>query len=482
MDLKEFLHAARKSWWLVVILAVVGLAAGVGLTARKPATYASSVTFFVSTPVTSTSGTAFQADQYAQQRVNSYVKLIRSDKVAQAVATDQKLTLSATHIAKKITASAPLNTVLLTATVTDTSPTRARSISTGLADTFPTLVSTLDNASATEATVKLDVVSGPTNPTKVGPRKKLNYAIGLLIGLLIGLAVAALRQLLNTSIRDTEVLDELTGRPTLGLIGFDPAAKKNALIIGGESRSVRAESFRQLRTNLRFMDVDHPLRVVQISSSVAGEGKSTTAANVALVFAEAETNVLLIEADLRRPRVVEFFGLDRAVGLTDVLAGQVKLDDALQQWGQSTLTVLASGSLPPNPSELLGTANMKELITTLRGRFDMVIIDSPPLLPVTDAAVVSAMADGVVVVVRHGKTTRAQLATAVGSLEAVDARVLGFVLNMQPTQRSSRKGYDGYGYYEDAQVGNPAATSAVAAQPAAGKPAAAEDGRTRQAE
>jgi capsular exopolysaccharide synthesis family protein len=206
-----------------------------------------------------------------------------------------------------------------------------------------------------------------------------------------------------------------------------------------------------VRTNLQFVDVDHPIKLIVVTSSIAAEGKSTTATNLAVVFAETGSRVLLIEADLRRPRVSDYLGLERAVGLTNVLAGQVSIDEVLQRWGTDGLTVLPCGSIPPNPSELLGSQNMVDLLTGLRQRFDTIIIDTPPLLPVTDAAVASVLADGVVVVVRYGRTNRAQLAAAVRSLESVDARVLGCVLNMQPAKQAEGRGrYDGYGYYEDA--------------------------------
>ena len=197
--------------------------------------------------------------------------------------------------------------------------------------------------------------------------------------------------------------------------------------------------------------MDKPLGVVVVTSAVAGEGKSTTAANLAVVFAEADIDVLLIEADLRRPKVADYFGLERAVGLTNVLVGQVSVDEVLQEWGSGGVTVLASGSIPPNPAELLGSQNMQVLLNELRQRFDMIIIDAPPLLPVTDAAVAAARADGALVVTRYGKTTRAQLDSAIAVLHAVDAKVIGGVLNMVPTSEARVSSmYNGYGYYEDA--------------------------------
>ena len=215
--------------------------------------------------------------------------------------------------------------------------------------------------------------------------------------------------LLDTTIRQPQVLRTLTEVPVLGVIPFEKSAKKSPLISEGQARSIRAEAFRQLRTNLQFVDVERPVRVLVVTSSVADEGKSTTATNLAVSFSESGRQVLLIEADLRRPRVADYLGLERAVGLTNVLAGQVDIDDVLQPWGRGGLSVLPSGSIPPNPSELLGSPRMLDLLERLKTRFEIIVIDTPPLLPVTDAAVAAAHADGAVLVARYGKATRGQV-------------------------------------------------------------------------
>jgi capsular exopolysaccharide synthesis family protein len=451
MDLRSYLRAVRRRWWLVLIVIVLGAVGGVVQNIRATPLYASHLTFYVSTPA-STNGNALESDQFAQHRTATYVELLSSEKLADRVIADADLPLTRHQVMGEISGTAKVNTVLLVATVRDPIPARSLKIANAVASLFPAMIDELDNTTTKTSTVRLSVVSGPTLlHSPVSPRKKLNIGVGLLIGLLVGLVLAVVRELTDTSIRSAEVVREAVGLPTIGHIQFDTAAKSSALIAGGHVHSRSAEAFRQLRTNLQFADVDHPVRVIMVTSSVAAEGKSTTAANLAIVFAETGRRVLLIEADLRRPRVSEYLGLDRVIGLTNVLAGQVAIDEVLQHSGPDALTVLPSGTLPPNPSELLGSRNMVDLISAMRQRFDTVIIDTPPLLPVTDAAVVSVLADGVVVVVRHGKTSRADLLSAVRSLDAVDAHVLGCVLNMEPAKKSGkdRGSYDGYGYYED---------------------------------
>lgn len=439
MDLKDLLRAIRKGWWMVVIATVLGACVAIGLIVKTAPTYAATVTFFVNTAKVA-GVNPMQSDQYAQQRVESYVQLMSSDRLARLIVMDTQIDESANDVADSISASSPLNTVLLTATVTSTSPRRALIVATSISTEFVKMIGTIDPL------VELQVTSGPTlNPIPVAPKKKLDLALGIVGGLVIGASAAILRELLDTSVRSASGLRMLTGEAVLGSIGRDPKAKKAPLVVDTHAKSVRAEAFRQLRTNLQFIDVARPAHVLVVTSAVAGEGKSTTATNLAVIFAETGRRVLLIEADLRRPRLADYLGIERAVGLTNVLAGQVGVDEVLQIWGRGGLAVLPSGSIPPNPSELLGSEAMTELLQELRARFDIIVLDTPPLLPVTDAAVASVQADGAVVVVRYGKTKRTQVVTAINTLKSVDARILGCVLTMAPMKGTDAYlAYDGY--------------------------------------
>jgi capsular exopolysaccharide synthesis family protein len=278
----------------------------------------------------------------------------------------------------------------------------------------------------------------------VEPRPALNLGLGLVLGLGAGIGLAVLREALDTSVRTTADLQALTGGFPLGQIGFDPNAGRSPLVSQVDPRSIRLEAFRTLRTNLRFVDVDRPARVVVLTSSVADEGKSTTACNLPITLATAGARVVLVEGDLRRPQVAEYMGLEGAVGLTDILIGRSHVNDVLQPWGTLPLLVLTSGPLPPNPAEMLGSTQMSDLVASLRARCDMVLIDTPPLLPVTDAAVLSRECDGALLIVRHGRTTREQVSRSLEALRGVGGRLLGTVLNMAPV--SGPHGY-GYGYY-----------------------------------
>jgi receptor protein-tyrosine kinase len=236
-----------------------------------------------------------------------------------------------------------------------------------------------------------------------------------------------------------------TDTPVMGNIAMDPDAAKKPLITEISSHAPRAEAFRVLRTNLQFVDVDNPSKVFAITSAIPAEGKTSTATNLAIALAQAGQRILLVDGDLRRPKIDSKLGLEHAVGLTTVLVGKIEAKEAIQKH-PSGLDVLTSGSVPPNPAELLQSHAMAELLETLRGDYDVILIDSPPLLPVTDAALLAAQSDGAMIVVRHGRTTKDQLIHSVERLRAVDARPVGIVMNMVPLRRSGDSYGYGYGY------------------------------------
>jgi capsular exopolysaccharide synthesis family protein len=369
--------------------------------------------------------------------VKSYAALLTGDRLAQTIADNRDIGLPASAIRQKISGRVVPDSVLLEVTVTDTDPHRAHAIATKLSRHFVDLVETLETppgAQTPAATVA--VVSGPTlNLEPIAPQPARNLSLGLALGLLLGLAGALLRSALDVTISSAEQLRQLTSTPVLSAIPLEAAAKGSPLIMSEDPQSSFAEAVRHLRTNLRYVDVDQELQVMVITSSVESEGKSTTAVNLALAFARAGQRVLLIEADLRRPKVSDYLGIEGAVGLSNVLAGLAEYDDVVQPWGRHEFWVLPGGFVPPNPSELLGSRAMAELVARVRERFDVVLIDAPPLLPVTDAAVVAKLADGAVLAVRHGHTSRARVTAAATSLRTIDVRLLGTVLTMTPVRR-----------------------------------------------
>lgn len=475
MELRSYLLALRKNWWVLLLLAVVGITGGLVAHQVTPVSYASQVTFYVSTPMPEGANPQ-SAGQFAESRVKSYVELLSSERLAAMVVQRSGVDLTPRQVAQRISAEAELNTVLVTATVTDHSGPRSLDLAEGVADTFGAMVDDLDNQGRSDAIVVINTVSGPTYLGAVAPSLVKYAGLGLAIGLVSGVGLALLREVLDNTVRTAELASALVGAPVIGSIAFDKSSRKEPLILGDKTVSTRAEAFRQLRTNLQFVDLAEPVQVVLITSSVPGEGKSTTAVNLALTFVEAGQRVLIIEGDLRRPQVADYLGLERNVGLTNVLVGQFEADEVVQEWGRDGLHFLASGPIPPNPSELLGSQRMADLVAELRPQYDKIIIDAAPLLPVTDAAVTSPLADGVVFVVRHGSTTRQQVSNATKSLENINARVLGAVINMRTMNRGEQNQYGAGEYYGDEML--TVTETRLAHQPRADAPAHASESPT----
>lgn len=218
----------------------------------------------------------------------------------------------------------------------------------------------------------------------------------------------------------------------------------NELMMMDDPKSMVSEAFRMLRTNLQFVGVDKPLKKIVITSSNPEEGKSVVAANLAISIASTGSKVLLIDADLRRPRVHKLFFLENYKGLSSLLAGDLKMDDVANETPVENLYVITSGPIPPNPAEILGSAKMNQFIEKASSVYDMIIFDSPPVNTVADASILSSIADGVILVVEAGVTAREAAILAKEQLEKINARILGVVLNKA---KQSSEGYYYYYYY-----------------------------------
>jgi capsular exopolysaccharide synthesis family protein len=447
MEIGDFLRVVRRRWVWLVVSVVLFTGTGLAMTLATPPTYASSAQLFVSTSETGTSE-AYQGGLFSAQRVKSYADLIKSRELAQSIIDRQHLDLEPQELAAKAEATAVADTVNLVLTVRDADPHEAQRLTQAYAEGLSDLVRQLETPpGGTQPPIKATIVdSASFSDSPVSPDLKRNLAVAILVGLVLGLGGAILRETLDTRIRSVPDLREVSDVALLGTIAFDSVAAKSPLITAIAPHAARAESFRVLRTNLQFVDVDKQQKVFVMSSAVPGEGKTTTSLNLAISLAQAGTRTLLLEGDLRRPRISERLGIDGAVGVTSVLVGKVKLGDAIHVHDDTGLEVLPCGPLPPNPSELLQSKAMAELVSEVRGEYDVVLIDAPPLLPVTDAALLATHADGTILVVRHARTTRDQIAGAVERLDQVDSAVVGLVLNMTPAKgRAYGYGY-GYGY------------------------------------
>jgi capsular exopolysaccharide synthesis family protein len=278
---------------------------------------------------------------------------------------------------------------------------------------------------------------------------------GGILGLGFGIAFALIRTVSDRRIRQADDVEQKTGVAVVGTIPLVPGLDAEHRLVdtssgkGGKGGNFAvAEALRALRTNLQFMDVDHPPKTIVVTSPLPGDGKSTVSCNLALTLAAAGTTVVLVDGDLRRSMVAKTMGLPGGAGLSDVLAGRATLAEVLQRTPKSNnLLVLAAGSVPPNPSEVLGSERMHTLLADLT-KYATVIIDAPPLLPVTDGAVLTHQADGALIVVSVAKTTYELLDKALDTLKKARGRALGVVLNKAPLRGADASPYS-YEYRRD---------------------------------
>ena len=448
MGLREYWIIVRKRWSVIVSTIVIALFVGAIYVLFITPTYSSTARLFVSTESTTSTSDLLQGSNFTQQRVKSYADIANSPKVLDPVIRDLGLHEIAEDLPKRISSNVPLNTVIIEITVEDESPVRAAAITNRVSQSLIAAVAEIEQPGDGASTpVKVTVIQeGQIPPFPDNPKPLLDMVIALFGGLVLGLGVAILIENLDLRIRNHGDIDSLSTASVLGGIGFDEDATSNPLIVHTKPKSTRAEAFRQLRTNIQFIEAVEGRKSLVISSSVPSEGKSTTIANLAIAVADTGAKVLLIDCDFRKPKQQKYLGIEGAVGLTNFLIDQAKLDDVIQPWGKGKLNVLPAGQVPPNPSELLGSPKMQKLILEAEKKYDLVLIDTAPLLPVTDAAILSKMTGGVVIVVAVGKTTRPQLQGALSHIETVGGRVLGFVMNKIPTKGADAYGYYSYGY------------------------------------
>lgn len=444
MELRDYLRILHRNWILIASVTLAGLLCGGALSILTKPTYVSKTQLFVSIQNSGSAQELQQGNNFSQARVQSYVEIVDSPAVLQPAIDALGLDLSSDALAAKVTASTELNTVLIGISVADQSPVQAAAIAQAVATSLIATVDSLEKPKIGGAMspVGLSVIKPAAAPSAPSaPNTELNILLGFLGGLAVGLGIAFLKSLLDNRIRGEADLRAVTGAPLLGGISFDQDAARKPLLTQTGPQSPRAESFRTLRTNLHFANVSGQAKSVLLTSSLPGEGKSTTAANLAIALAQAGQSVCLVDADLRRPMVHEYLGLEKNAGLTTALVGAADVNELLQPWGEDDLFVLTSGMIPPNPSELLGSSEMRNLIRGLEEAFDSVIIDAPPLLPVTDAAVLSQHVGGVVIVVGSHKLKQQDLEKSLGALDLVGSTVLGVVLNQLP-----QTGPDAYSY------------------------------------
>ncbi len=444
MELQQYLRIVRRYWRSTLATFLLCIALAAAFTLVQSPTYTSSSSIFVTVESGGTAGELSQGATYAERQVTSYANVATTALVLQPVIDELGLNIVPKKLAEGVSVSSPTGTSIIEITASDESAAGAAAISNAVADSLVRSVDELappgpEGNRLVSATV-IDRALVPPSPS--APRPAMNLALGGILGALLGLGQAVLRSILDTRLRTTDDVAQISDAPVLASIGHIDTTAERAADSDG-IQWANAESYRRLRTNVGFVGLGGERRSsMVVTSSVAGEGKTETTLNLARVLAQAGESVLLVDADLRRPQVATRMRIDSALGLSDVLTGRGALPDLVIDIEPGYLAVLPAGTVPPNPSELLGSEAMAHLLATAERQYDYVLFDAPPLLPVTDAVVLAAQTGGAIVVARSGLVRRNQLDSALGLLDAGEVTLLGLVLNDVPISRADV--YSGY--------------------------------------
>ena len=436
MSPQDLIPLLRRYWIFTLALVLIGAAAGIGASLLVTPMYSSGAQVLVTVPNSASPADLAQGGSYAEKAVDGYAQLAVSPTVLNPVIAKTNLNLTASELAKRISVDTSSTSPVMGITASDPSPKRAAVIANAVAAQLATAVADLSRGSASSATVTLTTIT-PALPPKApsSPNMPLNALVGALLGFLLAFVLVALRRLVLNKVEVADELEALMGSPVVGQITRDRALSQNALRVLREPLGSFSESIRELRANLQYLTTAQGAQSIVITSSGASEGKTTTVVNLALSLAEAQS-VVLVDADLRKPRIAALLGIEGGVGLTDVLVGRVSLDDALQQ-SSNGLVVLPSGGVPPNASELLQSEAMKKLIDELSQRYSTVLFDTPPAGLLSDARVLARQCSGALVLAALGRSKRPQLKATASAMGRAGARMLGVVATFVPSAFSA---------------------------------------------
>ncbi|MFD1212061.1 polysaccharide biosynthesis tyrosine autokinase [Arthrobacter sp. GCM10027362] len=431
MEIQDYLRLLRKRWRAITAITMLCVAAALALAWMAQPMYRTQVAVFFSVAEGESFNDLAQGGVYSQRQVVSFAELATSPLVLNPVIKDLKLDLTAQELKRELSATIPTNTSIVNVSVTDPDPEQAAVIASTIGQELKSASFRLSpKHSNGSAMVQATITTPATVPdTPISPQPKINLVLGLAVGLGLGIGYAVLRELMDNKVRSDQDVQALTDVPVLGQVALERDGGQGHLIGGAQASQPLTEAFRSLRMGLQFVELAHQARSLCVVSAVPNEGKTTTAINLAISLAQSGSRVLLIDADLRKPSVARAMRLEGSVGLTSVLIGDAGFDDVVQPWGRTSLDVLPAGVRPPNPPDLLGSDAMRRLLADLGSKYDTVILDSPPLLPVSDGFVLARQTDGALLVVGAGSTSKDQFGRALKSLEKFDAPLLGIVVN-----------------------------------------------------
>ena len=392
------------------------------------------------------------ASTYITNQIQSYPTLATTESVLKPVIDDLGLETTTAGLAGQLTVTNPTDTAFVNITAQSGDAKQSADIANAVAESLSSVVEKSLYTSGKESPVKLSIVqraSVPVSPSS--PKVALYLAIGLVGGLILGVFATLIRDLMATRVEEASDLQDIINAPIMGRIPTDEALRgKKPIIISSPAGRV-SEEFRRIRTNLSFTSTveGSDARMIVISSIGPSEGKTTVSVNVAAALAENGAKVLLIDADLRHPSVADRLGLEGGAGLAHVLSGQATVKDVVQRYWKPNLHIMPAGPKPPNPSMLLNSKTMSEMLEMALHTYDYVIVDTSPMVVANDAAVFGAKSDGVVLVSGRDVTVKRDLKDIAVQLENLNVPVVGFVFNFEKERKVSNNDNYYYYYYYD---------------------------------
>ena len=438
----RILAVLLRGWWIIFASAILGGALAFAYSSTTTPIFQSSASIYFSMRSATSGSDINQGSVYTQSQMLSFAQLAMTSLVLDRVRDDLDVDLTNAQIRNMTSASIPQNTVILE--ITAGSPDAAfasdvaNSISGNLAQVVGEVAPVDDSGTAT---IVARIIQ-PAVPAvfQSSPDKQRDALLGAFAGGILAALALIVWALVDTRVRSEDVLRRVTDLPLLGALPLRQN-RKRLPIVALEPNGSSAEAYRAIRSGLRFSAVEHAISALAVTSSIPGEGKTTTAVNLALTYSEAGMRVLLVDADFRRPQVAETLGIENAVGLTTMLVGAVDFEDAKVSWGDREMWVLPAGEVPPNPAELLASAKMAQVLDEIKAHFDIMIVDTAPLLSVADATIIAQNVDSTIVVVDVKRARIAQLSQALGALRTARAEVAGVIFT-----RVKRRRRDDYYY------------------------------------
>lgn len=434
MDPREFVRMIERNWALVIALVLLSGALASGYSLLKTPQYQATAKAVVQPTAATSSLDLTQGTSYAQTAVKTYADIATTTYVLDPVIKRLKLSDTPEQLRSRVIVVAPLDETVLTVTTSDSDPRRAAQIANAVLTQTANAVQTLSpDAASRTASVRMTLVESAAPPASpFSPNVPLNTALGLVLGLVLGLLAAFVRNQFDNGISTARDIGLVTDLPVIGSVGLRRSARRTPIVIDSERSFARVEEYKALRSEiLRANPVRRPVALA-ITSATTRQGVSTTAANLAVSLASGDRRVLLVDANLRHPSVADLLGVDGATGLTDVLQSGVDIDRVIQRTEWDSLSVLAAGSTVDNPGQLFQRLAVETLVENLTARFDVVLIDAPPLLSNEESARLSRAVNGVIVVAASGRSDRVRLQRALTDLDEAGAWVLGVVLALSP--------------------------------------------------